>query len=360
MSSSDEKARPRRAPGQPFDEFAKFVKLGTRVRSGPRRRLAMAKRKAKTSKDYERHALRFLAWLDGLGERATAPHQFDELLNEFLEELFDDSVDADGTPHNKSVAKRTCQAVQAFYPSLRGHLRLSWDAVKGWERLQPGVSYPPLTFPLAVLIGFHLARAGQLQMGLACVVAFKCLLRGSEVCGLRIADIGDVGDPRLDPVVYRHMHLRLRSAKTGDNQWVSVYDEHVRQLLQWLVADAAARRAEFVEFDGSVSERKIFNFRHADWRKAIHRVCRRLGLSERYVPHSLRHGGATELRVQGVSIETIMERGRWASSKSARRYIQSGPALALSVDVPARQAAHGTALASDVVYAFSRFRRRTE
>src|SRR5690349_2648427 len=40
-------------------------------------------------------------------------------------------------------------------------------------------------------------------------------------------------------------------------------------------------------------------------------TCAALGLSERYVPHSLRHGGATRLHLQGVSIEDILLRGRW-------------------------------------------------
>jgi hypothetical protein len=55
-----------------------------------------------------------------------------------------------------------------------------------------------------------------------------------------------------------------------------------------------------------------------------------LRLNTRYVPHSCRHGGATALYMAGVPIETILHRGRWASTKSARYYVQSGEALLLA------------------------------
>ena len=50
--------------------------------------------------------------------------------------------------------------------------------------------------------------------------------------------------------------------------------------------------------------------------------------------HSLRHGGATDLLARKVSIETILERGRWASTKSAKRYLQSGLSLQISIELP--------------------------
>src|SRR6185437_14109276 len=48
---------------------------------------------------------------------------------------------------------------------------------------------------------------------------------------------------------------------------------------------------------------------------------------------SLRHGAATALYMAGVDIETILVRGRWASTKSARHYIQLGRSLLLAQKV---------------------------
>jgi hypothetical protein len=78
-----------------------------------------------------------------------------------------------------------------------------------------------------------------------------------------------------------------------------------------------------------------------------------LGLSQKFVPHSLRHGGATELDLQGVSVEDIMKFGRWEASKNARRYIQSGKALMLAADVPPAVELLGGLYATDLAYYLS-------
>lgn len=66
--------------------------------------------------------------------------------------------------------------------------------------------------------------------------------------------------------------------------------------------------------------------------------------------HSLRHGGATHDFIRGMTIEWIMFRGRWASSKSARHYIQSGRAVMLSTAVPAAMAALAAKLAPRILF----------
>ena len=81
------------------------------------------------------------------------------------------------------------------------------------------------------------------------------------------------------------------------------------------------------------------------FRSRFKAACATLGLSPLYVPHSLRHGAATRDHFErNISMEDILLRGRWASSKSARRYIQSGPALRMSVRVPPQVAADGAAI----------------
>ena len=72
-----------------------------------------------------------------------------------------------------------------------------------------------------------------------------------------------------------------------------------------------------------------------------------------YVPHSLRHGGATRLFLLHVPLEDIMMRGRWASSKSARLYVQSSRAMLMSMRAPRVLADAAMALAQDVPFAFA-------
>ena len=46
-------------------------------------------------------------------------------------------------------------------------------------------------------------------------------------------------------------------------------------------------------------------------------------------------------------------RGRWASTKSARRYIQAGRAMLLATEVPVDVAEVGSTLAHDLLLSFS-------
>ena len=78
-----------------------------------------------------------------------------------------------------------------------------------------------------------------------------------------------------------------------------------------------------------------------------------LGLSSLYVVHSLRHGGATRDHLRGRPLEDILMRGRWASTKSARRYVQAGRSLLLATKVPRRIVELGTIIASDLIHTFS-------
>ena len=70
------------------------------------------------------------------------------------------------------------------------------------------------------------------------------------------------------------------------------------------------------------------------YRRVFKQTCAALGLPSAYVPHSHRHGGATRWHLLGHSIEDILMRGRWASTKSARRYVQAGRAMLLTTRVP--------------------------
>ena len=57
-------------------------------------------------------------------------------------------------------------------------------------------------------------------------------------------------------------------------------------------------------------------------RKELQAGCRRAGVTGNINGHSLRIGGATALAEKGVSVERIMELGRWKSD-SVRRYLKN-------------------------------------
>ena len=104
---------------------------------------------------------------------------------------------------------------------------------------------------------------------------------------------------------------------------MQVHDQQVESLLRVLVLSA-----------GAGDDARLLPMSADKYRRVFKRACSDLDLSSSYVPHSLRHGGATRWHLLGHSIEDILLRGRWASTKSARRYVQAGRAMLLTTHVP--------------------------
>jgi len=96
----------------------------------------------------------------------------------------------------------------------------------------------------------------------------------------------------------------------------------------------------------------LFELSASQFRRFFKVALADLGLSPFYVPHSLRHGGATHDYVLGLTLEESMVRGRWVSTKSARRYVQMGRSLLLSLEVPAWLPAVAKTLDSNVFETF--------
>ena len=97
------------------------------------------------------------------------------------------------------------------------------------------MSYPPLTWDLAVLISVQMTRHGRLDFGVATLLAFDCLLRVSELMSLRREDVAFPNDSRMG-AEYRVTTIAIRQAKTGKNQSVVVQTPDVVQLLRARVA----------------------------------------------------------------------------------------------------------------------------
>ncbi len=315
------------------------MSLLARIRTADRsRRLITAAYAESTIKRYAAAVRSFTDWL--LSEDADI---FDEELDyedldNLLVEYFHDRL-ADGA--GKTLAKDTLSGVLHYLPHARGDLPDAHICVRGWMKLEPVVSHPPITFDLAAAVAVQMFRHGNdwLRDAIGVLLSFDCLLRVGELCGLRPEDVGDNKDGRLGRD-FRGTLLRLRTTKTGSNQSVSVEDPAVQTLLRHVVATTAAGR-------------RLFPSTSRTFRRRFQTACAELGLTANYVPHSLRHGGATRMFLRGVRVEDIMLRGRWAASKSARTYIQSGKAALLAVNVPARLAATAAVLADNVVSAFA-------
>ena len=151
-----------------------------------------------------------------------------------------------------------------------------------------------------------MVQNGHIRHAIATLLAFDCFLRVGELVGLRRKYAGDTGDRRMGSE-YQGTSLRLKHTKTGPNQWVQVHEPQVVELLRCVVTGTAK------------ADDHLFPFSAAEYRNVFKTSCAQLGMYHRYVPHSLRHGGATRWHLLGHPIEDVLLHGRWSSVKSARR-----------------------------------------
>lgn len=260
-----------------------------------------------------------------------APVHIDTLLSAFIEHLFNTQGSYD----------YACQSMFGLIyrcPLLRYHLGESRLRLRGWLKLKTKRSHPPITWELTVLFSTVMSTWGRHPEAVATLLAFDCYLRVGEVTRLRYSDVVLPNDARTG-VARSTMALRLRETKTGPNQWVDLRRPDVAKVLhRYLLA------YPFLDSD------LIFNFSPDCFRTLLREVVAAFGLSHiPYVPHSLRHGGATCDYLMGRSIEQVMFRGRWEATRSARRYIQTARALLIMHRIPPHMNETGALLAQHLV-----------
>lgn len=285
-----------------------------------------------TLKKYKSAVVDFLNWCIKNFENPRDFEELDDVLVEYLHQLY-------LAQRGKGKAHDTYFGLLMYLRHARGQLPNSELALRGWNKKHPARSYPPLTWELSVAIAVQMVRRGDWRHAVGTLLSFDCFLRVGELVGLKREDVADTEDIRIG-AEFKGMALRLRKTKTGPNQWVEVEDNAVKELLRGIIKTTK-------------SKGYLFPFSTSSFRRSLKLSCQELGLSPEYVPHSLRHGGATRSHLLGRSLEDILMRGRWASTKSARRYIQAGRGMLLSISVPKKIAKISQVLASDVILSLS-------
>src|SRR5687767_10687721 len=219
-----------------------------------------------TRRRYLRAIENFLSWATELGEEPETIADLDELGCEYIDHLYD-------TGGARSAASNLLFGLKFFLPGAKSRLHLMTRSVRGWERLQPSVSFPPLTWELCCAMAIKATKSGYSAVGAAMLLQFDCLLRLSELVALRREDIVFEGDPRY-PREFKGCLLCLRHTKTGRDQSVTVENPDVIRLLQRICAELPR------------ADSPVFGFKADHYRRVFKRVAASLGLSPRYVPHS--------------------------------------------------------------------------
>lgn len=274
-----------------------------------------------TVKQYRRALDNFLTFCYDYHETCHDLFELDAVLCEYLVDLHDSDA-------SLSAASNTVNAVKFFLPMAKYNLPDSTLLLRGWHKSTAKQSRPPLTQELATVIAVSLLKAGHVSAAVATLLAFDCYLRIGEFCNMRVGDVARSHQLRFGSA-FTGMVVGLAKTKTGVNQSVTVEDSLVQRLVEWYMS---------VFHSASRSATSLFGLTPARYRHLFHSACHSLRISAHaFSPHSLRHGGATRDFCRGRPLEDILLRGRWAASKSARTYIQSGRMLLISVDQTALQ-----------------------
>lgn len=267
-----------------------------------------------TQRKYMAAVGRFASWCDIHGVVLRGTSSTDYHLSRYMIDLWFNG-------RGKVDASCVLYGLDMLVPGVRTRLILSRRSLRGFNRLAPSVPRPPMPWPVAVAIAMWLAQHGRVQFAVGVLLSFDCYLRIGELMGLIREDIAFGCDPRLGVDHDNRVHIHLRVTKTGANKGVEVANGDIKVLLAKLI--------ESIPHGG-----RIITSHESTFRRWFDRAVVSLGLSCDYTPHCLRHGGATFDKLNGMNINDIMHRGRWAHHKSAVHYIQQGAQLMMMQSVP--------------------------
>jgi hypothetical protein len=263
---------------------------------------------------YTRYAGLFYDWLNIHGHQPSTTIQLDLLLSNYLQQLYDGGS-------GKAAAASTIYGLNMSQPGITKQLPYSLKSLQGFQKLKPSKQHPPLPWPVTCVIAVAMWRRGYLREGIVTLLAFDCYLRINEALELRREDVALGEDVRLGAGRPDRLYLRLDTTKTGPNKGVEVLNSDVKKLVL-LVIDCIKPRM------------KLFPFTDDHYRRIFHQICDDLKLAPDYVPHSLRHGGATYGFLCDMPLADIIIRGRWQSERSGTHYIQTFRSVMMQRSIP--------------------------
>ena len=298
-----------------------------------------------TCRQYRRDVEKFLRWstLSDKQVRALADPRrgdivtLDELLCQFIHQLFEQ-----GGRSGKffGAASNTVYGLIGLVcPRAKDRLTLSSRALRGWARHKNPRKHrrPPLLRPAVFALSEWLWQEGMIPEGVAILCAFGAYLRISEVVHLKMRHVLLQNTMGEDASM---RGFRIKRAKTGDEQFAPIHDPQIARVLRRYV-----KFREKTAGVGATANEVLFPVTAKRLRQALEQALEALDIKiPGLVFHSLRHGAATQDTLDGLPLEEVMARGRWASSKSAKIYIKQTKALAMKTVLPRRVVERGSSL----------------
>ena len=240
-----------------------------------------------------------------------SPEEYDLVVSEYLELLWDS-----GEP--KSMAAYTLAALLYFIPPLKKRLPRSWKLKATWDKLELPCQAIPLDLDtLFAFVGYFL-RQQEHSVALGCIIAFNGLLRTGELLDLKAADCYRSNEGFV---------LVLNQTKGGQRRLLQ--DESV------IISDHLTIWAIEKLLQGKMPGDFLVSLSPAAFRTKWNAMKAHLGLQDfRFLPYSLRRGGATwYFRCTG-SFSQTMNRGRWQHLKTCKLYIAEAQTTMASISLP--------------------------
>ena len=269
--------------------------------------------------NYDWHVMELLRYMDRTN---LSPAPTLTSMDRTVAQFFDHMIEEDAQP---AFGEKLLAGLSHRLPWIPGTVHDKFPgssrSLKGWRRLKPPSTRPPLPFEAMLLIAVSVCVHHKMAMGIAIVMGFFGYLRPRELTDLLSSQLVPPmtrGLARGKALSFWNIVLHsfegLKASKTGR------YDENLPMDSKWLQGWFPA----FLEaLHGARKDcHRLWSFTHEELLAAYRMEIRRLGLDALVQNlYGLRHGGAsfdTLFRQRdplGVKI-----RGRWASDKSLIRY----------------------------------------
>ena len=191
-----------------------------------------------------------------------------------------------------------------FFPFL-DHTRVTAE-LKGIEKSTPSSPTTPFTLQMLVAFAYFVRMTfGMPQMtGILC--AFDGLMRSIELLKVRAIDV----------ILRNNTTVRQTSIRLGTTK-------NNREQVVFLPPNSLAERALFRLLRATHSRYGPL-FEIGSYRELYDMIIKfkeRFAILIHLTPHSLRAGGATNMRAAGHTFMQILEQGRWECIKSCKQYI---------------------------------------
>jgi hypothetical protein len=198
-----------------------------------------------------------------------------------------------------------------FFPSLVGRLPRLSKALGGYEKAVPVNKGKPIPAWVVGLLIAHALRQKTAEtdvFAVMCWLLFDSYARINEITRLTAGKLQYVGEKATKQTRVRAV-IGLPKTKRGHAQSVTIDDEQLVEILLHFKRSAPS------------PQHRLFGMTYQRFKHLLHKFLQVFNLDNLgYLPHSFRHGGATQARLNGVHIEDIKIRGRW-DSKSFKVYL---------------------------------------